>query len=141
MPLVNTREIILIIDSVDFSSSVSNATIVPGESDADFVSFTDARSGGARMYTLVMTLKQDTDAASLWSYAWNEAGDTVTYELWTNGGGTTPSTTTPRFTGSVIVQEPDGPFIGGAADRSTNKFMTTEFEWQCTAKPTFDTGA
>lgn len=141
MAAFGTRKLILKVDGTDYSDSVSDVRVVAGESDADFVSFEEARNGGARMYTLTMTLKQDSAAASLWYMAWANAGTEVDVEVWPNGG-TVESATTPKFTGTVVVTEPDGDFLGGEADRSTKKFFTSEFEWEFTAKPVLDiTGA
>jgi len=137
MAASGTRKLVLKIEGTDYSGSVSEAHIDSGESDSDFTSFEDARNGGPRMYTLAMTLKQDTAAASLWYFAWDQAGETVDFELWPNGG-TTESADTPKLTGQAVVTEPDGTFLGGEADRSNSKFFTTEFEWECVAKPVLD---
>lgn len=133
-----TRSLVLRIGGTDYSGAVSKVRIKTGETDADFVSFADAAAGGARKYTLVLTLKQDNATSSLWYYAWAQAGATVPYEVWPNGrpGGGTASPTQPKFTGNVIVKEPDGDFIGGDADPSATKVFTAEYEWDCTAKPT-----
>jgi hypothetical protein len=140
MAAFGTRKLILKVDGTDYSDSVSDVRVVAGESDADFVSFEEARNGGARMYTLAMTLKQDSAAASLWYMAWANAGAEVDVEVWPNGGSTA-AVDTPLFTGTVIVTEPDGDFLGGEADRSTKKYFTTEFEWEFTDKPDLDIGA
>lgn len=135
MPELGTRKLILKIDAVDFSSSVSQVRITSDESDSDFTSFEDARNGGPRMYQLNITLKQNTDTSALWYYNWSRSGSTVAYELWPNGGGASATTTTPKFAGSVVVREPDGDLLGGEADRSTTKFFTADIVWDCTAKP------
>lgn len=133
-----TRSLVFRLGATDFTSAVSKARIKTGETDADFISFAEAAAGGARKYTLVFTLKQDNATTALWYYAWAQAGQTVAYEVWPNGrpvsGTATPAQ--PRFSGNVVVKEPDGDFIGGDADPSTTKYFTAEFEWDCTAKPT-----
>jgi hypothetical protein len=133
-----TRSLVLKIGSTDFSSAVSKVRIKSGDTDADFISFADAAAGGARKYTLVMTLKQDNATSSLWSYAWTGAGTTVAYEVWPNGRPVsgTATVTQPKFTGNVVVMEPDGDFIGGDADPAVTKYFTTEYEWTCVGKPT-----
>lgn len=133
-----TRSLVLRIATTDFSSAVSKVRVRSGETDSDFVSFAEAAAGGARKYTLVMTLKQDNATTSLWYYAWNQAGQSVAVEVWPNGRPVsgTPSATQPRFSGNVVVKEPDGDFIGGDADMSPTKWFTSEFEWDFTAKPT-----
>lgn len=122
----------------DFSSAVSNVEVTSDEADSDFVSFADAAAGGARAYKLVMTLKQDNATTSLWYYAWSQAGATVAYEWWPQGRPVsgTASATQPKFAGNVVVREPNGTFIGGDADKSTTKYFTSQFEWDCIAKPT-----
>lgn len=136
MPVLGTRNLILKVDSTDFSDEVKAVRVRSAESDSDFVSFADAAAGGARDYILVVTLKQNTASTSLWYYAWNEAGSDVAVEVWPNGGGTTPSTTTPKFSGTVTIMEPDGDFLGGDANASNTTIFTSEFEWKFTAKPT-----
>lgn len=136
-----TRSLVLRVGGADYSGAVSKVRIKSGETDADFVSFADAAAGGARKYKLVMTLKQDNATSALWYFAWASAGQTVAYEVWPNGrpGPGTPTAVQPRFSGNVIVMEPDGDFIGGDADPSTTKVFTAEYEWDCTGKPTLAT--
>jgi hypothetical protein len=122
----------------DYTADVSNVVLKTEESDSDFVTFVEAAAGGARKYTLAMTLRQDNATTSLWYKAWNETGQTAPYEFWPMGrpGGGTATPTQPKFTGSVVIVEPEGDFIGGGADKSATSVFTTELEWQCTAKPT-----
>lgn len=136
-----TRALVLRVATVDYSAAVSKARIRSGPTDSDFVSFADAAAGGARKYTLVMTLEQDSAAASLWSFAWLQAGATVAYEVWPNGRPVsgTATITQPKFTGSAVVKEPDGDFIGGDADVSPTKKLTVDLEWELTAKPVLGT--
>lgn len=132
-----TRALVLRIGATDYSDAVNKARIRSGETDSDFVSFAAAAAGGARKYKLVMNVKQDDAAAALWFYAWAQAGQTVAYELWPNGrpGTGVASPAQPKFSGNVVVMEPDGDFIGGDADPSTTKVFQSEFEWDCTGKP------
>lgn len=133
-----TRSLVLRVNGTDYSAAVSKVRIKSGETDADFVSFADAAAGGLRKYKLVMTLKQDDAAGALWFFAWSQPGQTVPYEVWPNGrpGGGTATPAQPKYSGNVIVLEPDGDLIGGDADPSTTKYFTSDFEWDCTAKPT-----
>ena len=136
-----TRALVLRVATVDYSSAVNKVRLRSGATDSDFVSFADAAAGGARKYTLVMSLEQDSAAASLWSFAWLQAGATVAYEVWPNGRPVSGTATIaqPKFTGSVVVKEPDGDFIGGDADVSPTKKFLADFEWECTAKPVLGT--
>lgn len=134
---IGSRALVFRLDSTDFTGAVKDVRIKSSETDSDFVSFADAAAGGARDYTLAITLKQDTDSTSLWYYIWNEAGATNTYEVWPNGyNGGTATTTYPKFSGSVIIQDPDGDLIGGEANASATMRFVSEVEWKCTAKPT-----
>ncbi len=132
-----TRSLVFRLGATDYTSAVSKVRIRSGETDSDFVSFTEAAAGGARKYVMVLTLKQDNATTALWYYAWAQSGQSVAYEVWPNGRPVsgTPSATQPRFSGNVIVKEPDGDFIGGDADPSATKYFTAEYEWDCTAKP------
>jgi hypothetical protein len=135
--IIGTRKTVLKIASTDFSDSISKCAIVASEKDSDFMSFAEALAGGARDYTLALTIRQDTAAASLWYYAWSQAGTDVAVEFWPNGG-TTESATLPKITGTVTVREPDGDFLGGEANKSSTAVNTIDVEWQFTAKPTID---
>ena len=136
MPTLGTRKLILKVGATDFTDSVSNVRIIAGDKDTDFMSFLEASTGGAREYKLALTLKQDTGTASLWYYAWSQAGTDVAADVWPNGGGVTPSASTPKVSGTVTIVEPDGDFLGGEANKSNTAVFTTEVEWTYTAKPT-----
>jgi hypothetical protein len=135
--LIGTRKTILKIGGTDYTDSVSKCSIVAGDKDSDFMSFAEALAGGARDYTLALTIRQDTAAASLWYYIWDNAGDDVAVEFWPNGG-TTEGATTPKITGTVTIREPDGDMLGGEANKSTTAVNVVEVEWQFTAKPVID---
>jgi hypothetical protein len=141
MPDVGTRKLVLRVNGTDFTSSVKDVRIVSGKKDADFMSFTDALTGGTREYTLKMTMKQATDTTSLWYYAWGSAGTDTPVEVWPNGrpGTGTATTTYPKVTGTVTVVEPDGDFLGGEANSSATALFTMDVEWIFTAKPTLAT--
>ncbi len=120
----------------DFTSAISSCKIVPSESDSDFVSFADAAAGGARQYNLELTLVQDMTAASLWDYAFSQAGTDVPVEVWPNGRpATTITAAQPKFTMTVTVVEPDGDWIGGEANADNTARFTTEYSWKALAKP------
>jgi hypothetical protein len=128
---------------VDYTAAVSNVRFVPAESDTDFVTFADAAAGGAREYTLALTMVQDLASTSLWMKTYAETGDDVPVKVWPNGKpvGGTPTTTQPVVTATVQVTEPDGDWLGGEADASVTQRFTTEVEWKCTAKPVIDDGS
>jgi hypothetical protein len=142
--IIGTRRTMLFLDTgpIDFTAEVSTVKLVSGEQDSTFMSFVEARAGGARDYTLDLVLRQDTAAASLWYYLWNSAGDDITYEFWPNGQNsvspTTPTATYPKFSGTVTITEPDGDLVGGEAKRSTTAVNTIKTSWQFTGKPVLD---
>lgn len=141
MPDVNTRHVVLVVDSIDCSDSVSRAEVTSAETDSDFVSFAQAAAGGARDYALAMTLKQNTSASTLWDIIWSQSGEDVPVVVWPNGMpvGGTPTASQPRFTGTATVKDPDGVLLGGEANPSTTARMTTEVEWLFLAKPLRET--
>lgn len=132
---VGTRKLVLKVETVDFSDAVKVASVNSRKADGGFGSFAEARAGGPREYVLKLTMKQDTDAASLWDYVWAHFGEEVDVEVWPHGG-TTPGASTPKYTGTCIVAEPDGELLGGEANESTSARFTTEVEWVFLAKPT-----
>ncbi len=138
MAALGTRALVVRIGSTDYSDQVSDARVKSDDDDSDFLSFAAAAAGGARKYTLALTLAQDTATTSLWYFAWDQAGETVTVEVWPNGRPVsgTPTATQPKVTCSAVVSEPNGDLLGGEANKSTTSRFTTEFAWECTAKPT-----
>lgn len=138
MAALGTRALVVRIGATDYSDQVSDARLKSDEDDSDFVSFAQAAAGGARKYTLALTLAQDTASTSLWYFAWNSAGTTQTVEVWPNGrpGTGIASPTQPKVTCSAVVSEPNGDLLGGEANKSTTARFTSEYEWECTAKPT-----
>lgn len=134
MAALGTRKLTVSIDAVEHAPDVSAVAINSAETDSDFVSFADAAAGGGRTYTLAITMTQDPAANSLWDQIWSHAGEEVAVIV-RPYGNVTPSADQPHFTGTVVVQEPDGTLLGGEADPSTTARFTTEVEWPFTAKP------
>lgn len=139
MSVIGTRKTELIIDAVNYTDEVSTVILSSGETDSDFVSFAEALAGGGRDYMLKLRIRQDTETAALWYYCWSASGDDVTYEFWPNGGYPTPSATTPKFSGTLTISEPDGDFLGGESNVSARKVNAVEVEWVCLDKPTLTT--
>ena len=136
--IVGSTKTVFYLDSNDFTAEVGTVKLVPGESDSDFTTFAEAAAGGARKYTMNIKLGQDTQDTSLWYYIWNELGAENSFEWWPYGepGDSTPTSTQPKFTGTVVITEPDGDFLGGDADKKTTIRRSVEVNWECTAKPT-----
>lgn len=135
MAAIGTRKLILTIDGDDVSAEVSSATIVSAAASSDFVSFADAAAGGGREYRLKLTFVQDAASTSLWNQVWAAAGTDIPVVVQPYGSAAA-SATTPHFTGTVTVVEPDGDLLGGDADSSTTARFVTEVEWPFIAKPT-----
>ena len=135
MARVSPRLISLEVETVDRSGEVAKAVITSAAADSDFVTFEDARSGGAREYALDMTIAQDHASSTLWDLIWTGAGDEVD-GVYAPYGNTTPTTGQPHYTFTAIVSEPDGTFLGGDATNSQTAVATIDVSWKLTAKPT-----
>jgi hypothetical protein len=135
MAAIGTRNLTLSVAAGDVTPQVSNARITSAAADSDFVSFADAAAGGARQYNLEGTAVQDPATGTIWEKIWSAAGTTIAYLLKPYGNAVA-SAGQPHYSGNVVVQEPDGDFLGGAANRSTTAKFTIDFAWPCDAKPT-----
>lgn len=135
MAKVSPRLISLTVDSVDRSDEVSRAVITSGAADTDFMSFAQARAGGARQYALSMTIAQDHASATLWDLIWTGAGTEVD-GVYAPYGNATATPTQPHYEFTAKVAEPDGDFLGGEATDSTSSVATVDVSWDLTAKPT-----
>lgn len=120
---------------VDYKCDVTACTITNEEADSDVTTFCDAAAGGARQFFLNLTGVQSTDAASLWSYIWDHAGEVVTF-LYAPHGNAAASATQPHFTGSVRVGPK--PEIGGEAGAGNT--YTFESQWEIEGTPELDRG-
>lgn len=134
MAKIGTRLLMLEIDAVERYDEVSDARITTGESDADFLTFKEAREGGARQYNLAFTAAQDAVADTLWDLVFSGAGTEVPGILMPYGNPV-PTVTEPHFTFTAVVSEPDGDLLGGEADTSTTARMVIECVWPLTGKP------
>lgn len=135
MAKVGTRLLTLSVAGNSATDQVATAKITTGDADSDFLTFADAAAGGARQYNLEFTAAQDMVSGTLWDIIWSSPGTTVTFDL-APYGNAVPSVSQPHFTGTCVVKEPDGDFIGGDADVSTTAKMTYSAVWPCDAKPT-----
>lgn len=132
---IGTRKLTLTIDGDEVSPQVSRAIVTAGDRDSDFLTFADARAGGARDYILALTMVQDAATGTLWDQVWSHAGDEIDVVVRPYGNAIATATE-PHFHGTVTVKEPDGDLLGGEADASTTARMTIEVEWPFLAKPT-----
>jgi hypothetical protein len=134
MAAIGTRKLVLTVDGDDVTAEVSTCVIKSGETDSDFVSFADAAAGGGREYILALTFVQDGEAGSLWDQVWSHTGEEVPV-LVKPYGSAAASATTPHWSATAIVSEPDGDLLGGEADASPSNRFVTEVEWKLTGKP------
>lgn len=140
MPVIGTRKARIKIGGTEYTDSVSEVTIKAGKKDTDFMSFAEAMAGGARDYTLKMTVRQDTASSALWYLIYGSVGQSVAVSYWPNGptGTLTRSASTPEVTGTVTVTEPDGEYLGGKAAVSNTAVQTVDVEWVFDSKPTIN---
>lgn len=138
MARVNPRLLVLEMGDTgaetDRSLELSKIEFHSAEADADFVSFSEARGGGARTYTAQLTMTQDHATGTLWSEVWDNAGTEIS-GIYAPYGNTTASITEPHYTFSAIISEPDGLLMGGEATNSTRAVASIEVEWELTGKP------
>lgn len=117
--------------AVDYTASVSRVVIL--STPGDELALTDLVPESK--YELAMILAQDHAAGTLWDLAWAHAGEFVTFYV-APYGNTTATATQPHYTGTALVSEPDGEFIGGSADPSRAAVMTAEMTWRIGRRPT-----
>lgn len=135
MARVIPRLISLEVETVDRSDEVSKAVITAGPSDADFMSFLAARSGGSRDYALTMTIAQDHASGTLWDLIWTGNGTEVD-GVYAPYGNIAPTVSQPHYEFTAVVSEPDGDFLGAEATDSTSAVAVVEVVWELTGKPT-----
>lgn len=135
MTALGTRTLVITVGGEDYTAQVSKAVITSGEADSDFVTFADAAAGGARDYNLNFEAAQDLSTGTLWDKIWTAAGSTVACLLKPYGNAEA-SVAQPHYSFNATVKEPDGDFIGGAANSSTTARMKFECTWPLDAKPT-----
>lgn len=131
---LDTRSLTLTVGDVEVTAQISSGKITAGDADSDFVSFRDAKQGGARQYILACTGVQDLAEGTFWDFVWSHAGEEIDF-LMCPYGNEDPTPAQPHFEGTVVVKEPDGDLIGGDADPSTTARQVIEVEWPCVEKP------
>lgn len=124
------RQLRLTIGGVEYSDNTTACTITNEEADGDVTTFADAAAGGARKFLMNISAIQSTDSGSLWSYIWDNSGETVAY-VYAPHANEDPTAAKPHFTGSVTIGPK--PKIGGEAGATT---FTFDVSWECTGEPT-----
>jgi hypothetical protein len=131
---IGTRLLKVVVAGTEYSAQVSTSKLTSGESDSDFVTFSDAAAGGARQYNFEFTAVQDLVVGTLWDKVWSVPGTTVACTLKPYGNAVA-SPTQPWYTFNAVVTEPDGDLIGGDADKSVTAQQVITCVWPCDAKP------
>lgn len=140
MARITGRLLTLEIDETDYSDQASNASVGSAESESDFLSFAEGAQGGARDYTLNLTVAQDLAAGTLWREIYDNVGDTVPFVI-APYGNAVATAGQPHVAGNAVISEPDGDFVGGQSTTSTSGAHTVEVSWKMTGRFTLVTGA
>lgn len=146
MTALGTRLLKLKLGDNEVTAELTSAKISSRAADASRQTFAAAAAGGARTYSLDFTAEQDTSTDSVWDTIFSNAGTTVEVVL-NPYGVDTATTDTPFFTGTVLVVDPDGDYIGGDANSATDAAWLISGSWDFLAKPvavttgSFDGGA
>lgn len=138
MARVNPRLLVLEMGAVgletDRSAELSKIEFHTNPADVEFVSFEEAREGGARTYTAQLTMTQDHAAGTLWSEIWDNAGETLS-GIYAPYGNAAASVAEPHYSFTATISEPEGLLMGGEATNSTRAVASVEVEWELTGKP------
>lgn len=139
MARVNPRMLVLEMGAAasetDRSAELSKIEFHSAEADVEFVSFEEARQGGARTYTAQLTMTQDHATGTLWREIWDNAGETLS-GIYQPYGNATASASQPHYAFTATISEPDGLLMGGEATTSTRAVASIEVEWELAGKPT-----
>jgi hypothetical protein len=136
MTAIGTRLLKLKIGAVEYTAEVTKAVVTTAPADASLQTFAAAALGGAVVYTLQFTAKQDSGAAaSLWNKVLSAAGTTVACVV-NPYGVTTFTATSPGYSGNVVITLPKGDWLGGQADSTVNKAQLFSCEWEFDGVPT-----
>lgn len=134
MAALTARSLKITVEGDEYNTQVFAAAVNADEADSDAVTFAEAAAGGARAYTLALTLTQDMAADTLWTMIWDAAGTDVDVVMMPYGNAVA-SEAQPHFSMTASVREPDGTIIGGEADANPLTRWNTEVEWPLLAKP------
>jgi hypothetical protein len=134
MAALTARSLTITVDGTEFAAQVFAASVDADDAESDSVTFAEAAAGGARAYTLAITLTQDMAASTLWTMIWDQAGEDVPVVM-KPYGNVAPSVGQPHFTMTVSVREPNGTIIGGEADANPLTRFNVEVEWPLLSKP------
>lgn len=134
MAALTARSLKITVDGTERYAEVFAATVDADDAEQDAVTFKEASEGGARAYTLKITLTQDMAADTLWTEVWDNAGTDVPVVLMPYGNAAA-SATQPHFTMDASIREPNGTIMGGEADANPLTRWTIEVEWPLLAKP------
>lgn len=136
MTAVGTRLLKIKIGASEYTAEVTKCVITTNPADASLQTFAAAAQGGAIVYALEFTAKQDSGAStSLWNKVLSAAGTTVAV-VFNPYGVTTATPTTPFTSGNCVITLPKGDWLGGQADSTVNKAQLFSCNWEFDGTPT-----
>lgn len=142
MPNVKSRFIGVYEDTgvvnTDISGELAALTLNAAEADEGFLSFAQARAGGAKDWTVNGTIPQNYEPTSLYRRMRNSPGDPLVL-VYAPYGNAEASVAQPHEIWPVTMDIPDSAIAGGEATTSPNAVPVVEVEWPCTADPTIIT--
>lgn len=134
MAALSARSLKITVDGTEYNTQVFASTVEADDAESDSVTFAEAAAGGARAYTLAITLTQDMAADTLWTMIWEAAGTDVPVVM-KPYGNMAASEEQPHFSMTASIREPNGTLMGGEADANPLTRFETEVEWPLLAKP------
>jgi hypothetical protein len=140
MARIGTRSLLLAIDGTDRTDEVSTA-LITSTTKSTTRALADGQVGEMqiREYRLEVTTPQD--PAGLWGFVWANAGTLQDFYLAPEGNATATASQ-PHWSGVLSLTEPEGNFLGGAADASRRRILTASMSWLILGRPTMhDSGA
>ena len=121
------------VDDEEHNLDTTSVTITNEEAEDDVVTFADLAEGAGRDWFLDIVALQSTDAQSLWTFNWDNSGDTVAVTVAPHGNET-PTDDQPHFHCPEVEVGPP-PDLGGEAGRENT--WTYENQWRIrSGKPT-----
>jgi hypothetical protein len=119
------------IGATEYNMDLTKAVITNEAADDSDASFADLSNGGALNWNLEIEAFSDYGTGSLWSYIWDNAGDTGVAYLLVPYGNTTASASDPHWSGTLKVGPKPGN-IGGTANETFKFEYTFELEGEPT---------
>lgn len=130
MTFLGTRSLLLTVDGTECTDSVSKAVITSTKAGVRLL----GRAEAERTYKLAIIAAQDAAPGSLWDLTWSRSGEQVTFYL-APYGNAEASDLLPHYSGTVVIAQPEGDYLGTAANPSLSQVQAVEMTWQVVGKP------